>query len=267
MKTYIVDSFTDTAFKGNPAGVCLLESPISDEMMLAVAQELGLSETAFVLPVEGESVLSIRYFSPKMEIPLCGHATLATAKVIFETTKTNYIEFCNIQNIMLPVESIGDQILMKFPVYETKPSEVPDALLAALGITKIQNSVFNEETNILMLEIEGTDLSASLNPDYESLYKSHDTINGVLVTAESEGEFDFHSRYFWPWNGTNEDPVTGGTHTFLAKYWSEKLGKTKMKSFQSSPRTGFMEVEIIDGTLCIKGSAVIIFKGELVAQV
>ena len=267
MKTYIVDSFTDTAFKGNPAGVCMLESSIPDEIMLRIAQELNLSETAFILPIEGSSVLSIRYFSPKMEIPLCGHATLASAKVIFETTETHYIEFCNIQNIILPTESIDRQILMKFPVYDTKPSEAPDSLLAALGITKILNAVFNEETNILMLEIEDADLLADLNPDYVSLYKSHDSINGVLVTAQSEGKYDFHSRYFWPWSGTNEDPVTGGTHTFLAKYWSEKLGKTKMKSFQSSPRSGFMDVEIIDGTLCIKSNAVITFSGELIVRV
>ena len=263
MKTYIVDSFTDTAFKGNPAGVCLLESSISDELMLKIAQELNLSETAFILADEESSILSIRYFSPKMEIPLCGHATLASAKVIFETTQINYIEFRNIQNIILPTESIGNQILMKFPVYDTKPAEAPDSLLDALGICKVLNVVFNEETNILMLEIEDADVLSELDPDYESLYKSHDSINGVLVTAQSEGKFDFHSRYFWPWSGTNEDPVTGGTHTFLAKYWSIKLGKTKMQSFQSSPRSGLMEVEIIDDVLCIKASAVITFKGEL----
>src|SRR5690554_3558512 len=267
MKTYIVDSFTDTPFKGNPAGVCLLESLINDEKMLKIAQELGLSETAFVLPIEDGSVFSIRYFSPKMEIPLCGHATLASAKVIFETTQTNYVEFLNIQNINIPVESVNNQILMKFPIYTTTPSEAPDSLLAALGIDKINNAVFNEETNILMLEVASVDLLSGLNPDYESLKKSHNSINGVLVTAQSEGEFDFHSRYFWPWSGTNEDPVTGGTHTFLAKYWSEKLGKTKMKSFQSSPRSGSMEVEIIDEILYIKGSAVITFKGELVTNV
>jgi PhzF family phenazine biosynthesis protein len=267
MKTYIVDSFTDTAFKGNPAGVCLLESSISDEIMLKIAQELGLSETAFVLPIEGSTALSIRYFSPKIEIPLCGHATLASAKVIFETTETNHIEFRNIQNIHLPVKSIHNQILMKFPVYETKPAEASDSLLAALGVEKIENAVFNEETKILMLEIDSDILLANLHPDYKSLRESHNSINGVLVTAKSEGEFDFHSRYFWPWSGTNEDPVTGGTHTFLAKYWSEKLGKTKMKSFQSSLRSGSMEIEIIDNTLYLKGNAVIIFKGEFVANV
>lgn len=264
MKTYIVDSFTDTAFKGNPAGVCLMESPLTDEMMLKIAQELGLSETAFIIPLEDKETLYIRFFSPKKEIPLCGHATLAAAKIIFDTTYSTQVEFINIQNIKIPVESVDDQIVIEFPVYETNPSEAPQELLSALGISSINNSVYNVETKILLLEIDGDEFLASLSPDYEALYRSHDSINGVLVTAKSTGTYDFHSRYFWPWSGTNEDPVTGGTHTFLAKYWSEKLGKTKMKSFQSSSRSGFMDVEIIDGSLLIKGHAVVVLKGELV---
>lgn len=263
MKTYIVDSFTDEAFKGNPAGVCILESPISNELMLKIAQELGLSETAFIMPLDNCDSLSIRYFSPKMEIPLCGHATLASAKVIFETTNTKFVEFQNTQGLRLPVESVNNQILMRFPVYETTPSRAPEDLLTALGLSEIINSVYNPETKILLLEIKSHKTLSSLNPDYESLYKSHDSINGVLVTAKSEGAYDFHSRYFWPWSGTNEDPVTGGTHMFLAKYWSDRLGKTKMKSFQSSRRSGFMGVEIDGEELLITGSAVIILKGEL----
>ncbi|MDB4077460.1 PhzF family phenazine biosynthesis protein [Porticoccaceae bacterium] len=263
MKTFIVDSFTDEAFKGNPAGVCLLKTPMSDEVMLKIAQELGLSETAFVSPIEDSKALSIRYFSPKMEIPLCGHATLASAKVVFEATNNTYIEFINIQNITLPIESVNGQISMRFPVYETAPANAPEALLAALGLKAVINSVYNDETKILLLEIESSEKLSRLSPDYESLYKSHHSINGVLVTAKSCGEFDFHSRYFWPWSGTNEDPVTGGTHTFLAKYWSERLGKKKMKSFQSSARSGFMGVEIDNDQLIITGSAVVIFRGEL----
>lgn len=266
MKTFIVDSFTDEAYKGNPAGVCVLEMPISEELMLKIAQELGLSETAFVSPNKNsETLLSIRYFSPKMEIPLCGHATLASAKVVFETTDSTKIEFINIQNLSLPIESVDGQILMRFPIYETTPSNAPSELLSALGLKEIVNSVYNDETKILLLEIESSEELAELSPDYESLYKSHTSINGVLVTAKSEGEFDFHSRYFWPWSGTNEDPVTGGTHTFLAKYWSVRLGKTKMKSFQSSRRSGFMGVELKNGELLITGSAVVVFKGEFLA--
>jgi predicted PhzF superfamily epimerase YddE/YHI9 len=128
--------------------------------------------------------------------------------------------------------------------------------------------VFNEETNILLIEIAESQELAGLEPDFVALYKSHNSINGVLVTAASGIDgFDFHSRYFWPWSGTNEDPVTGGTHSFLTKYWSQRLGKTKMKSFQSSKRTGSMEVELIDGKLLIQGKAVIILEGQITAEV
>jgi predicted PhzF superfamily epimerase YddE/YHI9 len=156
---------------------------------------------------------------------------------------------------------------MEFPIYDTRPMDAPPAMLAALKIESVKNAVYNEETKILLLEIGNTAELANLDPDFAALLRSHNSINGVLVTAPSEGDgYDFHSRYFWPWSGTNEDPVTGGTHTFLAKYWASRLGKTKMKSFQSSKRTGFMDVELIDGKLQIQGQAIIVFEGQLTVE-
>lgn len=262
MKTFIVDAFTDTPFRGNPAGVCIVESQLSDETMLHIAQELNLSETAFIRPLDSGGMFSIRYFSPKMEIALCGHATLASARVVFTEYGLSEAHFINVQNLDLAVRSAKDRISMVFPVYETHPAEAPPALLAALGIKEIRNVAHNEETRILLLEIADTDELANLNPDFAALYRSHDSINGVLVTAASSKDgYDFHSRYFWPWSGTNEDPVTGGTHTFLTSYWSQRLGKTKMRSFQSSERSGFMDVELIDGKVLITSQAVIVFEG------
>ena len=266
IETYIVDSFTDEPFKGNPAGVCLSDSQISDEKMLLIAKELGFSETAFVTQWSGQNGYSIRFFSPKMEIPLCGHATLAASKVIFnKDSDISNIHFVNIQNLDLIIQKDGEHIKMEFPVYETEYQIAPNELLEALGITEINNSGYNKETNILLLEIDDYNVLRKLKPDFEKLKKSHDSINGVLVTALSEKpNYDFESRYFWPWSGTNEDPVTGGTHTFLAKYWGERLNKKKMSSFQCSERTGFMEVELIDEyRMTIKGKAQIVLKGEL----
>ena len=264
--TYIVDSFTDKPFKGNPAGVCILNQKLSEEQMQSIAKELGLSETAFIIQIDKQNKYSIRYFSPIMEIPLCGHATLASSKVLFEI-KPEMVEihFKNIQNLDLMIRKYGDKIEMEFPIYETVPQNAPDELLNALGIEKISNSEFNKETNILLLEIESGELLNNLSPDFERLKRSHNSINGVLVTATSErSDFDFESRYFWPWSGTNEDPVTGGTHTFLAKYWGTRLNKKKMNSYQCSERTGFMEVELIsDNKLTIKSEAQIVLKGEL----
>jgi PhzF family phenazine biosynthesis protein len=266
IETYIVDSFTDTPFKGNPAGVCILDKKISDEKMLTIAKELGLSETAFVIKIEDSNKYSIRYFSPVMEIPLCGHATLASSKVLFEiNSKIVNIHFKNIENLDLIINKKGEKIEMEFPIYKTVPQHTPQELLNALGIKELSNSEFNKETNILLLEINDSNLLRKLSPNFEQLKRSHNSISGVLVTAISNKKnYDFESRYFWPWSGTNEDPVTGATHTFLAKYWSLRLKKKKMNSFQCSERTGFMEIELIsEKKLILKSEAQIIFKGEL----
>src|SRR5262245_32303231 len=183
IRTFIVDSFTDTPFKGNPAGVCLIEMQLDDERMLQIAQELNLSETAFLSPLESGDAFAIRYFSPKMEIPLCGHATLASAKVVFSTHQLNEVHFMNIQNLDLFAKQSNDQIVMEFPVYETRPADAPPALLAALGIEAIKNSVYNEETKILLLEIGTPEELVHLDPDFTALLRSNNSINGVLVTT------------------------------------------------------------------------------------
>ena len=265
IETYIIDSFTNEPFKGNPAGVCLLNKVLDDTKMLTIAKELGLSETAFIIKNKDKSY-AIRFFSPKMEIVLCGHATLAASKVVFEKEKTcSTIHFKTIQGIDLLIKKDNKAIVMQFPVYNTVSKEVPKALLDALELDTINNSEYNTETKILLLEIDNCAILQSLSPNFENLKKSHNSINGVLVTAISKQEnYDFESRYFWPWSGTNEDPVTGGTHTFLAKYWSTRLQKQKMNSFQCSERTGFMEVELLDNhKMTIKSEAQIVFKGEL----
>jgi predicted PhzF superfamily epimerase YddE/YHI9 len=136
--------------------------------------------------------------------------------------------------------------------------------LEALRIAAVTNVEYNEDTSILLLEIEGTTTLAKLEPDFAALYRSHDSINGVVVTARSDSDdYDFHSRYFWPWSGGDEDPVTGGTHTFLAKYWGDRLRKTKMRSFQSSKRSGILNLELMDDFVLIGGQAQIVLSGEM----
>lgn len=265
IETYIVDSFTDKPFEGNPAGVCVLNKELTNKQMLSIAKELGLSETAFITQISNSNKYSIRYFSPIKEIPLCGHATLAASKVLFEKNESlSQIHFVTIQKLDLTIVRSGESIVMEFPIYATTPQAVPRELLTALGVEKIVNSEYNNETKILLLEIEECKTLRNLMPDFEQLKKSHNSINGVLVTSLSDKtNYDFESRYFWPWSGTNEDPVTGGTHTFLAKYWGNKLNKTKMNSFQCSERTGFMELELIsDSKLTIKSKAQVVLKGE-----
>lgn len=263
MDTVIVDSFTSVPFAGNPAGVCLPDAPLADAVMQQVAAELGLSETAFVRPLGQPGAFSIRYFSPKMEIPLCGHATLASAAVLFDRGASSPIRFTTVEGLDLDIRREGDRIAMDLPAYATRPAEAPAALLDALGLTAVENVAVNEETRILLLEIADPRVLAALAPAADALLRSHQGVNGVLVTAPGDDGYDVHSRYFWPWSGTLEDPVTGGTHTFLAPYWAERLGTTRLRSFQSSARTGSMEVELTGDGVRIRGQAVIVFEGRL----
>lgn len=264
MRTYIVDSFTREPFKGNPAGVCFPETALSEEKMLKIAQEFGLSETAFVQPTAEASVYSIRYFSPKKEIPLCGHATLASARVIFNSSTVNEIHFTTVEKLDLLIKRHNEEITMEFPVYDTTDIDVPPVMLDALGLKEVSNMAFSPKNKIILLEISNAAVLAGLQPDYTALVQSYTGINGVLVTAPSNtADYDYHYRYFWPWAGTQEDPVTGGVQTFLAKYWSVRLQKTQMKAYQSSARTGYMHIDLQTDKVLLTSQAVIVLEGRL----
>jgi len=264
MKTYFVDSFTSEKFKGNPAAVCLPDTELDSKTMQSIATEIGFSETAFIKQIS-DNIYSIRFFSPKTEIPLCGHATLASSKVLFDTTSLESIKFINFDNVELYIEKVGNKIKMQFPVYDTEETEVPQKLIDALGISEVSNKRYSPKNKIILLEIKSASELANLKPDFTALINSHTGISGVLVTAVSDNEtFDFEYRYFWPWSGSNEDPVTGGVQTFLTKYWVEKLNKTKLNAYQSSLRTGIMSVELVDDKVFILGEAVKVLEGQFV---
>ena len=262
MKTYFVDSFTNQKFKGNPAAVCIVESDLESQLMQNIASEIGFSETAFIKYISANNY-SIRFYTPKKEIPLCGHATLAASKILFETSSLATINFINCEKIELKIEQVDGKIVMQFPVYETTDISVPEPVFSALGIDKASDTRYSSANKIILIEISDPVKLAALKPDFVALINSYSGINGVLVTAKSNDTmYDFHYRYFWPWAGTNEDPVTGGVQTFLTKYWAKKLGKTKFKAFQSSSRTGMMTTELINDKVLIYGEAVITFEGE-----
>jgi PhzF family phenazine biosynthesis protein len=262
MKTYFVDSFTNQKFKGNPAAICIAENDLDPATMQSVATEIGFSETAFIRNLSGDSY-SIRFFTPKKEIPLCGHATLASSKIIFDTTDLTQISFLNCENVELKIHKSKGKIVMQFPVYDTEEIQVPQPVLDALGINKMLKAGYSPKNKIILIEIKGTAVLANLQPDFQALLQSYSGINGVLVTARADdSKFDFHYRYFWPWAGTNEDPVTGGVQTFLTKYWAMKLGKNRLSAFQASARTGIMTTELLEESVLIFGEAVIVFEGE-----
>ncbi|WP_400193952.1 PhzF family phenazine biosynthesis protein [Hymenobacter sp. B81] len=262
MKTFFVDSFTTTRFAGNPAAVCLPEHELSAATMQHVAAEIGFSETAFLRPDATRESYRIRFFTPKQEIPLCGHATLAAAKVLFDATGLPRVVFVNSAGVELLCEQVHGSIRMRFPVYETEPMAVPAAVLRALGLAHCLHARYSPRNNIILLEIDSAAELAGLQPDFAALLRAYHGINGVLVTACADAPpYDFHYRYFWPWAGTNEDPVTGGVQTFLTKYWADKLQRHQLRAFQSSARTGHMRTELLPDGVGIYGEAVTVLAG------
>jgi PhzF family phenazine biosynthesis protein len=248
IKTFIVDAFTDEPFKGNPAGVCLMEDLSDAALMQSIATELNLSETAFLCKSESsDNQYLIRYFTPSVEIAFCGHATLASAKVILEKYNQDAVEFTTHYQLNLSATQWGSKIKMIFPLYDTIPYAPNQSLYQAMGITKPLETRFSKDMEMLVILVKDKQTLVSLNPDYAGMIASSNEIKEVVVTSHSEEDrYDFYSRCFCPWIGINEDPVTGAAHAVLAKYWSEKLAKAEMRAYQVSKRGGYMELNIID---------------------
>jgi PhzF family phenazine biosynthesis protein len=258
-----VDAFTDRAFAGNPAAVCLLEKPADDAWMQNVAREMNLSETAFMIPRDDAAHFGLRWFTPTVEVELCGHATLASAHVLFEgghVPRTDTIHFSTLSGTLL-ARSSAKAIVLDFPSDPPVDTELPDGLMQALGAypVHLERGSFD-----YLVELESEAAVRSLQPDFAALRQL--PVRGVIATARSESpEFDFVSRCFAPGVGIDEDPVTGSAHCTLAPYWGAKLGKTRMTGFQASNRGGAVGVELKGDRVELTGKAVTVLRGELLA--
>lgn len=256
---YQVDSFTSRPFYGNPAAVCLLDAPRPDEWMQAVAREMNLSETAFVLPeVEG---FRLRWFTPKKEVSLCGHATLASAHTLWASgrlTADQPAVFFTLSG-RLECRLQGDWIHMDFPSQPVSACEPPEGLLEALG--GVQANFCGQHNNKVMIEVEDAQTVRALRPDFARLLEL--PLRALIVTARGEEPYDFVSRYFGPWIGINEDPVTGSAHCMLTPYWAGVLGREEMRAYQASERGGELRLRLNGERVDIAGQAVTVFAGEL----
>lgn len=269
---YHVDAFTDKLFRGNPAAVCLLEQHYEDTLLQSIAAEMNLSETAFLSPLERKSfkeasIFSLRWFTPKVEVPLCGHATLATAAVLFYDIgiSINEITF-ETRSGKLIAKRDKNGILLNFPIDELIPVSPPKALLKAIGIVDCQSVKYAKRTKQLLIHLPSEEAVKNLKPSIELMCSAdtNENICGVIVTSRGHQPYDFVSRYFAPWVGVNEDPVTGLAHTILAPYWSKILGKREMLAYQSSPRGGELIVRLgSNDRVDLIGNAVIVLKGKL----
>ncbi|MGN6248672.1 MAG: PhzF family phenazine biosynthesis protein [Ginsengibacter sp.] len=254
---YQADAFTSELFGGNPAAVCPLVSWLPDELMQKIAMENNLSETAFF--VWSNDHFDIRWFTPTTEVDLCGHATLASAYVLFheESFKGNQITFQSKRSGSLTVYRDGNLLTLDFPADEVTPAELTKELTGGFNLKPLE--AYKGKTDY-MLVFNNEEEIKNLQPDFQKIAKVN--ARGIIVTARGN-EVDFVSRFFGPAAGVNEDPVTGSAHTTLAPYWSEKLAKKELTAIQLSERKGYLKCTYLGERVKISGECRLYLKGEI----
>ena len=259
MKIYQVDAFTDRPFAGNPAGVCVLPEPATEAWMQAVAAEMNVSETAFL--VRRPDGFDLRWFTPTTEVDLCGHATLASAHILWQTGLVDRRERCRFHTAsgLLTAGLCGDRIELDFPATPDEPADAPEGLEDILGaeVLAFRSSRFDH-----LAEVASEAVVRGLRPGPRAPESA--AVRGLMVTSRaSTPGFDFVSRFFGPAVGIDEDPVTGSAHCCLGPYWAGRLGKTELSAYQASARGGVVGVTVAGNRVRLRGQAVTILAADL----
>lgn len=254
---YQVDAFAEKVFQGNPAAVCPLQEWVSNELLLKIAAENNLSETAFY--VIKDDCVEIRWFTPNTEVDLCGHATLATAFVLANQEKysINLIPFFSGRSGSLPVTVNNDEFTLNFPSDIIKEIQLSDELLTATSLKPI--SAYQGKSDIMLVFEKQIDIE-NLQPNLSIIQQLK--ARGLIVTAKGK-ESDFVSRFFGPKVGINEDPVTGSAYTTLTTYWAEEFNETELKAVQVSARRGILKCKLLHDRVEITGKAILYMKGDI----
>jgi PhzF family phenazine biosynthesis protein len=257
IKIFQVDAFSENLFAGNPAAVCILNKWLDDSLMQKIAEENNLSETAFV--VKKNSYYEIRWFTPKIEVELCGHATLASAHVLFDffAPTANDIVFSSLHSGVLKVKKEEDHLVLDFPAGDFIKTTVPPELIKGLGRKPVET--YKGDTDYMCV-YSTQKVIENLRPDFQLLAKSD--ARGVIVTAQGNN-VDFVSRFFAPKYGIDEDPVTGSAHTILTPYWHKRLKKQQLSALQLSRRKGILRCELQNDRVKIAGKAKTYLSGEI----
>ncbi|MFJ4621572.1 PhzF family phenazine biosynthesis protein [Streptomyces sp. NPDC088812] len=267
MRIRIVDAFTDRPFAGNPAGVLLLDTFPDDTRLQSVALEVNHAETAFArrLPPGGPADWALRWFTPTTEVPMCGHATLATAHILHTTgAHEGPVRFATLSGVLTATPGEDGSITLDFPTAPLTPITIPDQVAQALGTEPLTAHDTGPNVGNLVIEVADEKTVRGLTPDHAALarYARH----GIIATARAEDPsrgYDFVSRCFFPNIGIDEDPVTGGAHTALAPYWSKRLGRPDLTGLQASPRSGLVRTELHGDRTLLTGRAITVIDGEL----
>ncbi len=256
-KIYHVDAFTNSVFSGNPAAVCPLDEWLSDDILQNISMENNLSETAFYVLQNDQ--FEIRWFTPTIEVDLCGHATLATAFVLFnhENYRENIIHFHSPRSGALTVSKNGDLLTLNFPTDKYEAIELSHELIACFD--QKPQSAFKGKTDYLLVFNTEEEIHKII-PSFDEILKLN--ARGVIISAKGD-KVDFVSRFFAPQTGVNEDPVTGSAHTTLTPYWAQRLGKTELTALQISPRKGYLYCKYLNDRVEISGQGKLYLSGEI----
>ncbi len=262
---YTVDAFTSRPYAGNPAAVCFGAESLDDEEKQLIAREMNLSETAFIYPADNNGIRRLRWFTPVAEVPLCGHATLASAHVLLR--ERNEVGPARFQSASGPLSAglQGDMLRMDFPCVAPKPAPAPPGLLNALGLRSEESSFLASQQIAVVVAGSERDVDR-IRPGFAALSEAlaPSSFMGVAVTARGrDPSADFISRFFAPHLGVDEDPVTGAAHAALAPYWGEALGKSEMSARQKSSRGGRVELRLRGDRVDLSGNAVTVARGTL----
>ena len=257
LKIYQVDAFTNQLFAGNPAAVCPLDNWLEDSLMLQIAAENNLAETAFI--VKNQQQFDIRWFTPTVEVDLCGHATLASAFIIFKELgyRSSSILFHSHRSGALKVSREGDHLILNFPADILREVGIEEISLCDFSIKP--QSVYKGKSDYMVV-FENEEQIRALAPDFQQMKKI--AARGIIVTAPGN-EVDFVSRFFAPQSGIQEDPVTGSAHTSLTPFWSKRLNKTRLSARQLSERGGDLTCTDLKDRVEISGQCVLYLKGEI----
>ena len=259
-----VDAFADRPFAGNPAAVCILESERDEEWMQSVAAEMNLSETAFLQKREDEN-FDLRWFTPTVEVELCGHATLASAHILFQENLLAPDETARFhtKSGWLTAKRAGDLIELDFPVKPETPVRDEQLKRDLMRALRVEAAYVGQNDFDFIVELNSETALRGCTPDFGRLKDLR--VRGIIVTARADetSEYDFVSRFFAPGSGIDEDPVTGSAHCCLAKFWSERINKTDFNAFQASPRGGRLRVALEGDRVLLAGRAVTTMRGTL----
>jgi PhzF family phenazine biosynthesis protein len=258
-----VDAFTDKPFGGNPAAVCILPAPPEEAWMAAVAREMNLPETAYLVPHAGG--FNLRWFTPTVEVALCGHATLASAHVLWERgcLKPSERARFHTKSGLLTADRRGEWIELDFPAVIESPADAPAGLAAALGARPVY---VGRNKFDFIVEVNSEETVRKLAPDFTALRKvgAPARAGGICVTSRAATTpYDFVSRFFAPGSGVDEDPATGSSHCCLGPFWAKKLGKSEFLAYQASARGGVIRVDVKGDRIKLGGQAVTVLRGEL----